>query len=540
MNLDLVVFNARVYTMNPGRPTAKSLGIWRGRVAGLDEELEGVGTARLVDAGGRTVLPGFVDAHTHLVWQGLNLGAPDISAARGVDDALALVEAAARDAPPGWLDVSGYDQRLLGRHLEAADLDRVSHGHKVYVRHVSGHACVVSSAVLREIPGPELEAGPGVARRADGGPTGLFLENAQEIVLRRRLPYGQEELRAALRRSSALCAAQGVTFCAEAGTGAGLVHHSPVEPAAYQDLSEQGELAVRVQLMVAGDYLHPMGVNTADSPSLGVDLGLRTGFGGERLSLGAAKFWLDGGMSARTAALSEPYAGSADRGSLTERLEHYRTAVPACHAAGWQLALHAIGDSAIDEALELVETATRLYPRVGARPRIEHCGLVRPDQLERLARSGVIAVVQPEFLYNFGEDYSAIVGPQRAGWLYRGRSLLDHGVVVAGSSDRPVTAGSPLTGVSFMVTRRTSAGHDVGPAEAMSVGESLHAYTAGAAYACRAEHEVGSLGAGKQADLVILDADPFQVAPADISAIPVVATMVGGRATYDGAGLFSG
>jgi hypothetical protein len=540
VKLDLIVVNARVHTMSPSRPIATRLGIWRGRVAGLDEELEGVGTARVADAGGRTVLPGFVDAHTHLVWQGLSLGAPDISAARSIDDALALVEAAARHAPPGWLDVTGYDQRLLGRHLEAADLDQVSHGHKVYIRHVSGHACVISSAVLRDIPALELEAGPGVARGADGGPTGLFLENAQEIVLRRRLPYGLNEIRAALRRSSALCAAQGVTFCAEAGTGAGLVHHSPVEPAAYQDLCERGELAVRVQLMVAGDYLHSMGVNGADGPSLGVDLGLRTGFGGERLSLGAAKFWLDGGMSSRTAALSEPYAGSSEKGSLTERLEHYRAAVPACHAAGWQLALHAIGDSAIDEALQLIETATRLHPTTGARPRIEHCGLVRPDQLDRLARSGVVAVVQPEFLHKFGEDYSAIVGPQRADWLYRGRSLLDHGVVVAGSSDRPVTSGPPLTGVSFMVTRRTAAGNHVGSSEAMSVDEALYAYTAAAAYACRAEHEVGSLEAGKQADLVVLDADPFQVAPADIAAIPVVATMVGGRATHDGAGLFSG
>ncbi|HTW06380.1 MAG TPA: amidohydrolase [Acidimicrobiales bacterium] len=540
MKLDLVVANARVYAMSPARPTATRLGIWQGRVAGLDEELAGVDAARVVDAGGRTVLPGFVDAHTHLVWQGLALGGLDISAARGINDALALIGSAARQAPLGWLDVTGYDQRLLGRHLEAADLDKVSQGNKVYVRHMSGHACVVSSAVLRELPGAELEANPGVARGADGGPTGLFLENAQEIVLRRRLPYGQEELRAALRRSTALCAAQGVTFCAEAGTGGGLVHHSPVEAAAYQDVSERDEMAVRVQLMVAGDYLHPLGVTPEYGPALGVDLGLRSGFGGERLSLGAAKFWLDGAMSARTAALTEPYAGSADKGALTERLGHYRTAIPACHAAGWQLALHAIGDSAIDVALELVEAATRLHPMAGARPRIEHCGLVRPDQLERLARSGAVAVVQPEFLRKFGEDYSAIVGPERASWLYRGRSLLDHGVVVAGSSDRPVTSGSPLSAVSFMVTRRTASGQQVGAAEAMSVGESLHAYTVAAAYACQAEREVGSLAAGKQADLVFLDADPFQVAPADIAAIPVVATVVGGRATYDRAGLFGG
>ena len=196
--------------------------------------------------------------------------------------------------------------------------------------------------------------------------------------------------------------------------------------------------------MVAGDFLHGTGLSGVSGPSLGVDLGLRTGFGGERLSLGAAKFWLDGGLSSRTAALSEPYAGSADKGFLTERLEDYRSAVAACHAGGWQLALHAIGDPAIDVALELIEESAARHPVADPRPRIEHCGLVRPDQLERLARYGVVAVVQPEFLRHFGEDYSAIVGPQRAGWLYRGRSFLDHGVVVAGSSDRPVTRWAPL------------------------------------------------------------------------------------------------
>jgi predicted amidohydrolase YtcJ len=440
MKLDLVIDNARVHTMDPLHPVAARLGIWRGRVAGLDEEVDGDDAARVVDAGGRTVLPGFVDCHTHLVWQGLALGTVDISACRSVDHALGVIRAAALRSPSGWLDVSGYDQRPLGRHLEAADLDRACPGRKVYVTHFSGHACVVSGAVLAEIPGQELTH-PGVARGDRGAPNGLFLENAQEVARRRRLPYSHDEICAALRRSGALCAAQGVTFCAEAGTGAGMVNHSPVEPAAYQAMSESGELAVRVQLMVAGDFLHETGLSVAGGPTLGLDLGLRTGFGGERVSLGAAKFWLDGGLSSRTAALCEPYAGSGEKGFLTERLEDYRSAVVACHAGGWQIALHAIGDLAIDVAVELIEESTARHPVANPRPRIEHCGLVRPDQLARLARNAVVAVVQP-FLRQFGDDYAAIVGPQRAGWLYRGRSFLDNGVVVAGSSDRPVTPGA--------------------------------------------------------------------------------------------------
>ncbi len=308
MKLDLVIDNARVHTMDPLRPMAARLGIWRGRVAGLDEEVDGDDAARVVDAGGRTVLPGFVDCHTHLVWQGLTLGTVDISASRSVEDALRVIRAAGLRSSSGWLDVSGYDQRPLGRHLEAADLDKASPGRKVYVTHFSGHACVVSSAVLAEIPEQEFTH-PGVARGDRGEPNGLFLENAQEVARRRRLPHSHHEICAALRRAGALCAAQGVTFCAEAGTGAGMVNHSPVEPAAYQAMSESGQLAVRVQLMVAGDFLHGTGLSVVSGPSLGIDLGLRTGFGGERLSLGAAKFWLDGGLSSRTAALSEPYVG---------------------------------------------------------------------------------------------------------------------------------------------------------------------------------------------------------------------------------------
>lgn len=539
MRLDLLVHNAKVRTMDRGQPSATRLGVWGGRLVGLDQDVEGIEAARVVDAGGRTVLPGFVDAHTHLVWQGLQLGAVDISPARRVDDALGIISAAARQRPEGWLDVSGYDQRKLGRHLDADDLERASQGRKVYVSHFSGHACVVSRTVLEKISEAELQmGGPGVGRQENGDANGLFLENAQEVPRRHRLPFGFEEILGALRRSSGLCATQGVTFCTEAGTGAGLVLHSPVEPAAYQCSAESGELAVRVQLMVAGDFLHGIGAGTEGGPAHGIDLGLRTGFGGSRLSLGAAKFWLDGGMSARTAALTEPYMGSASTGVLSDRLDIYRVAVPACHEAGWQLALHAIGDAAVDTALELIEAALERHPVADSRPRIEHGGLTRPDQLRRLARNGAIIVQQPDFLREFGDDYAGIVGPGRAGWLYRGRSFVDHGVTVAGSSDRPVTSGAPLAAMSFMVTRRARSGSEIGAEEAITIGEALQAYSEGAAYACKVEEDLGSLSVGKQADFVVLEADPWEVAPSDIADIPVAATLVGGQPTHDQAGLF--
>jgi predicted amidohydrolase YtcJ len=514
------------------------VGVLDGRIVGVDGGIEREPADRTVDARGATVLPGFVDAHTHLVWQGTAMRATDISGAGSVDEALHLVDAAARAAQGDWVDVGGYDQRGLGRHLTAADLDAVSHGHRVLVVHLSGHACVVNSAVLADVPAAELARARGVDRDGAGRATGLFLEMGQNLVREQRLPYSMAEVTDAIMRSTQLCARQGVTSCSEAGIGAGLFRHSPVELAAYQQLQRQGRLPIRVRLMVAGDFLHPLGHADRDTPDLGLDLGMHTGFGGDRLALGAVKLWLDGGMAARTAALTEPYVGTAGRGELAEDIEGYRDVVLAAHEAGWQLALHAIGDRAVDAALGLIEECLSRYPRADARPRIEHCGLVRPDQLDRLAAAGIIAVVQPTFLREWGEDYSAIMGAHRAGWLYRGRQFLDRGIRLSGSSDRPVTSGAPLEAISFMLTRRTRGGGLIGPDEAITIGEALRAYTADAAYACGTDDRVGSITVGRLADLCMLGADPHGTPPDRIGDIPVKATIVDGAAVFSDGDLF--
>jgi len=212
--------------------------------------------------------------------------------------------------------------------------------------------------------------------------------------------------------------------------------------------------------MVAAQSITTTGAHPDDSLPRAFPLGLRSGFGSDRLSLGGLKAWLDGGMMARTAALSQPYVedGPPRSGALTPELDAITESALAAHAAGWQLALHAIGDRAIDAALDIVEAAQRAHPRFGARHRIEHCGLVRLDQLPRLAAAKITAVVQPTFLHAYGDDYAAIMGPVRADWMYRGRAFLDHGIPLAGSSDRPVADGAPLRAIQFMVQRRSRSG----------------------------------------------------------------------------------
>lgn len=545
MQLDLLVHEAKVITMDPRHPHARSVGIWQGRIVGFDNDVDELPARRRIGVGGATVLPALLDPHVHLTWAGLNATSIDLRGSGEVNEIIARLRAGLPADGDAWVEASGYDQRPLGRHLTCHDIEQAAPGRRVLIRHTSGHAVVVSASVLAAIGTEALAAaGANVGRDVAGRPTGLLLESALRLAMNRRMPYSTAEIRGALAHSAAQCARQGITFCAEAGIGGGLTSHSAVELAAFQDAVADG-LPLRVQTMVSGEVLHklsPPSDGRSQDVSMTLDLGMRSGFGSDRLQLGAIKLFLDGGMMARTAALSEPYCGvgpgqAAPRGALTEDLEGCRQIVREAHRAGWQLALHAIGDRAVDVALDLIEEAQRHEHRWQSRHRIEHCGLVRPDQLPRLAALSVTAVIQPAFLTEFGDDYANVLGPERAVWLYRGRSFLEHGIAVAGSSDRPVTDGNPFVAMAFMVSRQTSSGQVIGAGEAVTVEEAFHAYTVGAARACHVEHELGSLRPGSLADLMVLDRDPFTAPAEELAQTGVDATLLGGELVHDRRGL---
>lgn len=522
----------RIITMDPERPEATTVGVWRGQIVGLDEEVAGLRAERTVDLDGAVLLPGFVDAHTHLAWAGRASVTADVSGCRTVAEIIARL----REITPtsGWLEVAGYDHRVLDRPLTAADLDAVTRDRRVYVQDRSGHACVVNSLVLRELPAAVLAPGtPGVEFDRDGTPTGGLAEGAQTAVRALRLPYSVDEIADHVALGARQCLAQGVTTAAEAGVAGGIVGSSPLEIAAYQ----RDRLPLRVQLMVSADVLHPITSHRDDRVTRAIDLGLRTGFGGDRLGLGALKVFTDGGMMARTAAMTEPYEGTDNSGQLQDDPERMTAAILDGHAAGWQLAIHAIGDRALDFTLDTLEEARRRHPRENTRHRVEHCGTTRPDQLDRIADLNAIPVIQPTFLYDNGDDYSAIMGEHRTDWLYRGKSFLDKGITIAGSSDRPVTEGAPLRAVQFMVTRTARNGARIGPAEAITVDQALAAYTRGSAYACGVEDTRGTIAAGKLADFAVLADDPRSREAEKIGAIEVLATLVGGEPVHNPANL---
>ena len=516
---DLLLVNANVLTMDPARPHATAVAVTGGRIHSLPVDPARVPAAQVVD-----------------------LRSPGVSS---LDELYAAVARRAGQAGPGeWVIGSGYDQNKIGAHPDRDTLDRVAPGRRVWLRHASGHMCVVNSPVLEDLgmasgAVPDLPGGR-VLTDAAGRATGLLQERAQELVGQLVHPYPVATLAEAIDRAGAQYAREGITSVTEAGIGGGWIGHSPVELAAYQVARDQGRMAVRAELMVASDALHPLAGHADDGLELGLDLGLRTGFGDEWLRLGAMKLFSDGSLVGRTAAMHDPFADTpGDTGYLQADAAELTATIIAAHRSGWQVATHAVGDRAIDLALDAYTQAQARYPRPDARHRIEHFAVSRPEQVARAAELGVIAVPQGRFATEIGDGMLAALGPARHGWLYRHRSLLDAGMTLAGSSDRPVALGAPLLGMHDMVNRRTGSGAPYNPAEAITAAEALRAYTYGSAYASHQEQLKGSITPGKLADLVVLSDDPAAVSPQSIAGIEVLATFAGGRCTFHG-GAFTG
>ena len=378
-----MLVNANVLTMDPGRGRGPpAVAVAGGRITALDEVP--AGAERVIDLRGATVLPGFHDAHNHMTGFGMSLGEVDLraDAAGTLDELYAAVARRAGTTPPGeWVIGSGYDQNKLGGHPHRDALDRAAPGRRVWLRHTSGHMCVVNGVVLADlgVDAAATEIPGGLVAVDDGGrPTGLLEERAQLLVGSLVYPYPLAELADAIARAAAQYLKEGVTSCTEAGIGGGWVAHSPAELAAYQLARDQGRLGVRVELMTAGEVLHPLGAHAGDNLPAGLDLGIRSGFGDDWLRLGATKIFADGSLVGRTAAMNDPYAGSGGTGYLQADAADLQALIIAAHRSGWQVATHAIGDRAIDVVLDAYERALAEYPRPDPRHRIEHFAVVRP------------------------------------------------------------------------------------------------------------------------------------------------------------------
>ena len=550
MHVDTIFRRGRFRTLDPRRgdvPT--TLAALAGRIVAVgDDALASELTAdRVVDLGGRTVVPGFNDAHNHMMFYGLALDDVPLSSppVHTVADICRAVAERAAQTPAGeWVTGRNYDQNKLaeGRHPTAAELDAVAPDHRVWLQHTSGHMCTVNSLVLADIAGQPVPPGGQLELGADGKPNGLVLEQAQLLVRRLTYPISVERMVGAIARASERYLAEGITSATEAGVGGGFLGYSALELRAWQEARRRGVLRQRVNLLMATEALHGVDdLHDDDGDCLSLDHGLHSGIGDEWLRIGGMKIFSDGSLIGRTAAMFEPFEGGGGGecgcGFFQTEPEILRQRIVAAHRSGWQVCTHAIGDRAVATVLDIYGECLASWPRPDARHRIEHCGVIAEPLLDKVKALGVIPVPQGRFVSEIGDGMKRALGAHRTPDAYRQRSFLERGIPLPGSSDRPVVNGAPLLGIHDMVNQRTASGEPFAPQEALSVGQAVRAYTAGSAYAAREEHLKGTLSPGLLADFVVLGDDLATVDRDGIGETAVLATIVGGEIRYDTLGL---
>lgn len=521
---DLVVLNGRVLTQDDGLPSATAFAVKDGRfvAVGSDADVRNLaapGRTQVLDAEGMTVVPGFIDAHSHPSGAGLN-ALKNVNTNLG---SIARIQAAlverARSTPPGeWIVGYMYDdtKQEEGRPLNRRDLDAVSTQHPIVVGHRGGHTGVYNSRAF-ELAGVTVNTPDpfgGHFFREGGELTGKVAERARAVF---DVPSGstREERAQGIAVICREMNAAGLTSVHQTGTG-------QADYVAYQDAYAAGDLTFRMYAMARG----------GSWPAL-MEAGVRTGFGDAMLRVGSVKFAADGSASERTMAMSTPYEGRPDDyGILTMTQEEIHDVVERAHRAGWQVAIHANGDVTIDMVLNAYEHAQETWPRDDCRHRIEHCSLVNPSLLARIKAAGVIPAPFYTYAHYHGEKWSEY-GEEKMEWMFAHRSFLDHGIMVAPASDHSPGPYEPLMALQSMVTRKDYAGRVWGPSQRITLDEALKVCTVHGAYASFEEAEKGSITAGKLADFVVLAQDPHDVDPDQIKNIQVVRTVVGGRTVHE-------
>lgn len=536
--VDTIIVNGRVRTLDEDGSVAEAVAVRAGTIlaAGRNDEiteLAGPRTER-IDVGGRTVLPAFIDSHTHLRRASLVLAYYiDFMAMRPtrMEQVLEAVRArAASQAEGGWIQGDSLEPARLdtGRFPNRWELDAVAPNHPVVLRGIGRHVAAANSCALR-IAGIDRETAdpPGgrLERDADGDVIGILHEHGKLRLDATRadtvIPIPTEE-----ERVSALAEAVSALHA----NGIACIHEMVREPNDFGDylrLREAGGLGVRVRLYVRG-----LAARTELAYVTG--LGLRTGFGDDWVRLGGIKFSIDGAESAHNAALYEEYPGEPGNTGLL-RIQPAALTEAVCEAqrSGLQVAVHAIGQRAVDIALDAFATAAREYPNTRLRHRVEHAYVpLNPGQLERMAGLGLIWSPQPAFLYSDGEEWAEIFGEERCQIALPLRTAGELGMHIQLNSDYPCSPMNPFVGLQTAVTRRTERGNIFGADEAISVDTALRYMTTAASYSTSMSGNQGSLRAGNFADLMVTSADPYEVAPDDLLGVEVAMTMVDGQTVY--------
>jgi|WetSurMetagenome_2_1015567.scaffolds.fasta_scaffold58103_2 predicted amidohydrolase YtcJ len=527
---DYVFLNGQVITADSCDRVADSVGVKENRISYVGDSFEArrlIGHRTIVvDLNGRSLLPGFIDAHCHAGMFGvaqarLQCGPEFV---RSIQDIKRSIGRKARETPEGALIIGrGYLEQALEekRHPNKWDLDEAAPNHQVIIVRTCGHFAVANSRVLEacgilaNTPDPH---GGRIDRNPNGEPTGLLIDEAASQILIKFQP-STEEYNAGIREMNRKFLSLGITSAHDASG------RNPEEIRAFQRSIKGGALNVRLNFMVQ---------STGEAVQLGdlyLQSGMMTGFGDERLRLGPYKMMLDGAGSGGSAAMLEPYsADSKDYGVLYYDQDTLTKKIQKAREEGFQVAVHAIGDRAIEMVLE---SYGKTFTGHGdLRPRIEHCGFLNDKMIEKMRNIGVIAVLGQPFLYELGDAYINIYGSDKLRNIYPLNALLSAGVKVALSSDSPVINPNPMHGLYFAVTGRTKSGKRFPHHKAVGISQVIKAYTIGGAYASFEENHKGSIEIGKLADIVVLSRSLIDAVAEEILETKVDLTMVNGEVLH--------
>ena len=527
---ETVFYNCRVYTMNEDQPIAEAVTIAGDRILFVgtsDEALDAAGPGAVkFDLNGLTVIPGLVDAHAHFIGYAASRAALDLNGTVSIEQVRERLAARAAATHRGlWITGRGWDQNDWEKKdfPHRRDLDAVSPDHPVLLTRVCGHAAIANSKALeaagigRGTPDPD---GGKIEKDASGEPTGILLDEAISFVRDVVPALTQEEKKKLMISAAQACLAAGLTGTHEMGIGsetAGI----------YRELYEDGELPFRITAYYDGD------AEDLDSVLAAGPVG---DFADGMFSIAGVKFFGDGSLGARSAAMLEDYSDDpGNRGIIVTDPEVLYKKVLACHRAGFQVATHAIGDRANRVVLDTYQKVLEEEPGSGLRHRIEHAQILSPGDIGRFASLGVIPSMQFTHCTSDMPWAGDRVGESRLEGAYAWRSLMNAGSRIPGGSDYPVESIAPLLGIYAAVTRQDLSGSPAGgwmPDQRLTIEEAVRAFTIDAAWAAGQEKERGSIEKGKLADLTILGADIMKIEPGEIPGTEIIATILAGRIEY--------
>jgi predicted amidohydrolase YtcJ len=530
---DLVVFNAKIYTVDSRMPKAEAFAVKASRftAVGSNADIKGLiakGT-QTFDARGMTIVPGFIDTHNHatgnvLLYEVL-VGNPYEVEFVTIASIVEKLRAKARETPPGtWVEGYFFDDTKVkdNRELNIHDLDQVSKDHPVVVQHRGGHTSYYNSKAFEMADVNRSTANPpgGTFDRDPSGElNGRVTDRARAVFAKagKRVAFAEAQTLQRDREGLAYISKQFVRY------GVTSVHHEGGNLAALQQVQSRGDLLHRVSYEASGKVLDAM-----------IASGIETGFGDEWIRFGAtSEHGVDGSFSECTMALSVPYPGMTPpyKGNFTESQDELNAWIERVHRAGIQVNCHANGDVAIESVLTAVERAQKLFPRADARPKITHCTLINDDLVRRIKAAGAVPAAFTSYAY-YNSDKFVFYGEELMKRCMAYRSFLDAGIQVAAGSDFSPGPFDPRMAIQGMVTRKGWDGKTWGANQRITVEEALRVNTINGAYNSHEEAIKGSITPGKLADFVVLSDDLFTMDPEKIKDVEIVRTVVGGRTAY--------